>query len=66
VPIKGVISGVAQEIKSEDITEGIDGVVGARRLTCMLDGENELTSSMLLLTESLSPSHIKLGFMRFM
>jgi hypothetical protein len=29
VPIKGVISGVEQEIKAENLTEDIDGVVGA-------------------------------------
>ena len=29
-PIKGVISGVVQEVKAEDVTEDIDGVVGAR------------------------------------
>ena len=45
-PIK-VISGVVQEIKAENITEDIDGVVGACRL-CMLDGEKKFTSSMLL------------------
>ena len=64
VTIKLVISGVAQEVKAEDITEDIDGVVGAHRLTCMVDGEKKFTSLMLLFLdeESLS-SHIKLGFM---
>jgi hypothetical protein len=41
MPIKGVISDVVQEIKAEDITEDIDGVVGARRLTCMVYRENK-------------------------
>ena len=59
-PIK-VISGVALEIKAEDITEDIDGVVGARRLTCMVDGVKKLTSSMLLFFDE----HMKLGFMRY-
>jgi hypothetical protein len=65
-PIKGVIYGVAEEIKAEDITENIDEVVGVRRLTCMVDRENKFTSSMLLFfyEESL-PSHMKSGFMRY-
>ena len=65
-PIKGVIYWVEQEIKAEDITEDIDGVVGARRLTCMVDGEKKFTSSMLLFFDEESlPSHIKLGFLRY-
>lgn len=33
VPIKGVISGVAHEVRADEIPEDVRGVVGARRLT---------------------------------
>lgn len=33
--MKGVIPGMALEGNAKDITEEIDGVVGARRLTCI-------------------------------
>ena len=56
-----------QEIKAEDITDDIDGVVGARRLTCTVDGEKTFTSSRLLFFDEESlPSHIKLGLMRYL
>jgi hypothetical protein len=53
-PIKGVISGVSLEGKAKDITEEVDGMVGARRLTCMVDGLRKPTSSILLSFELVS------------
>jgi hypothetical protein len=37
-PIMGVISGVGLEVRAKGITEEIEAVVGARRLTRMVDG----------------------------
>ena len=38
-PINGVISGVTLEVNAKDICEKLDQVVGAHRLTRMVEGE---------------------------
>lgn len=37
LPIKGVISGVALDVSSKDVAEKVDAVIGARRLTRLVD-----------------------------
>lgn len=56
-PIKGVISGVAQEVKADDTTEDMDGVVGACRLTYV--GLRKSTSSIILFFDEGSPFSYK-------
>ena len=54
VSIQGVISGVAHEVNADYIPEEVGEVIGAGRLTCMVDGVRKPTSSKLLFLISLS------------
>ena len=61
VPIKGVIC------KGYTVREELDEVVGAHRLTRIVDGvrRKPTPSTLLLVDEESLPSHMHLGFMKY-